>query len=507
MSTNVSRFTLPRNTLTFRALAKQANEIVTDGLVIIGRSGKVLTTAANEDALGEATVDVLQQQFDRLRGDDEFTFLTYHQQVVLVVKNLLQDTPRATTEQAQRLAALLDARDFSTHTTVVIPNGALPIDAEHAVGSRARLQQLAHKAAAPLEAFIYGLQLGDAAYRKLKTNSQPRPHRVITLFGDSVNEAAIIRANTEAFGALLMKELVALPPNLLGTAELRAAAEALTEAYPDITLDVLTTSALEAKGFGLLTAVGKASNQPTLVLVLRYNTNPSAPLTALVGKGLVYDTGGINLKPNGGRGMKGDMAGAALVLGTLASLAANNASANVVGVIGAVANDIGPDAYRPDDVLTAYNGKTVEIDNTDAEGRLVLADCLTYAARDLNASRIVSIATLTAVERAIGTLHAGIFTENGNLLHDFQQAEQLSGEAVWQLPMMAEMMPTLDSNVADFVNTKGDPLVPSPIRGALFLHQFVDRTPYLHMDIGGVIEPSRNKYVWGVRLLSRLLAR
>src|SRR5690606_11438525 len=132
------------------------------------------------------------------------------------------------------------------------------------------------------------------------------------------------------------------------------------------------------------------------------------------------------------------------------------------------------------------------------EGRLVLADCLTYAARDLKANRLVSIATLTAVEKAIGPYHGGVFTYDHATMQAFQRADFRSGEPVWQLPMVPEMMTTLDSNVADMVNTKGDPLVPSPIRGALFLNQFVDNVPFLHLDIGGVIEPSRNQYCWGV---------
>jgi leucyl aminopeptidase len=235
---------------------------------------------------------------------------------------------------------------------------------------------------------------------------------------------------------------------------------------------------------------------------------------ALVGKGVCFDTGGISLKPGSAlAGMKGDMAGAACVTGTVLALAQRKAKVNVVGVIGLVENMPDGNAFRPDDVLTSLSGQTIEVLNTDAEGRLVLADMLTYTQRRFKPKLVIDLATLTgAIVQTLGYEHAGIFSNDDDLVQRVQSAGRYTGERVWQLPLDPFYDKMIRSKIADMKNIGGGNS--GAITAAQFLLRFIEKdTIWAHLDIAGVAwqdgeqKPTIPSWGtgWGVRLLNRLV--
>jgi len=242
---------------------------------------------------------------------------------------------------------------------------------------------------------------------------------------------------------------------------------------------------IQKEGLHLLYAVGKGSASSRLIF-LSYTGNPkSKDHTVLVGKGVTYDTGGLNLKPTGSiETMKCDMGGAATVLGAVKAAAALKLQVNVTAVIPSVTNAIGPESYRPGDVYKSYKGITVEIGNTDAEGRLILADALSYSIKHLHPARIIDVATLTgAVVVALGSVYTGIFSNNDPLAEKLIECGQKVGEKLHRLPMDKEYRKQLKSDIADIKNIGGRSA--GSITAAEFLKEFVEDTPWLHMDIAG----------------------
>jgi len=238
-----------------------------------------------------------------------------------------------------------------------------------------------------------------------------------------------------------------------------------------------------------------------------------APPVAFIGKGVCFDTGGISIKPaQGMEDMKGDMAGAACVVGLMHALAARKAKVNAVGAIGLVENMPGHNAQRPGDIVTSMSGQTIEIINTDAEGRLVLADVLWYVRERFKPQFMVNLATLTgAIIVALGQEHAGLFSNNDELSERLRQAGEAVGERVWRMPLGPEYDKMIDSKFADVKNTGGRHA--SSITAAQFLQRFVDKTPWAHLDIAGTGMGSPQTDInrswgsgWGVRLLDRLVA-
>lgn len=238
-------------------------------------------------------------------------------------------------------------------------------------------------------------------------------------------------------------------------------------------------------GMGAILAVSVGSENRARLVVLKHMPNPGAPVLALVGKGITFDTGGISIKPTEGMGaMKGDMAGAAAVLGAMRAIALLKLPVNVVGLASCAENMPDGKAYRPGDVITCMNGKTVEIITTDAEGRLVLADALTYAIRNLGAERVVDVATLTgACVIALGHATTGALTNNPELMTALKNAADAAGEHVWELPHHDEYKKQIKSDIADIKNSGGRPA--GSITAGLFLREFVDETPWVHLDIAG----------------------
>jgi leucyl aminopeptidase len=324
-------------------------------------------------------------------------------------------------------------------------------------------------------------------------------------------EAAFADADAIASGTILARDLVNEPPNILGPVEFAAHAEALSKLGVEVT--VLDDAAMEELGMGALLGVAQGSAKPARMAIMNWKGGQSDDQpVAIVGKGVVFDTGGISIKPAGGmEDMKGDMGGAACVVGLLHTLAARKAKVNAVGVIGLVENMPDGNAQRPGDIVTSMAGKTIEIINTDAEGRLVLADALHYTRTTYEPKVMINLATLTgAVLVALGQDHAGLFSNNDDLADDLFNAGQESGEKVWRLPIGDAYDKMINSRFADMKNTGGR--YAGSITAAQFLARFVGDTPWAHLDVAGTAMSAPKSAInnsfgsgFGVRLLDRYI--
>ncbi|MDG4597337.1 MAG: leucyl aminopeptidase [Candidatus Contendobacter sp.] len=299
-------------------------------------------------------------------------------------------------------------------------------------------------------------------------------------------EQAVREGVAIAAGVKLTKDLGNLPPNLCTPADLAEQAQALAQEFPALQVEVLEEAEMERLGMGALLAVTRGSAQPAKLIRLAYRQGPAAAKPyVLVGKGVTFDTGGISLKPGEGMDeMKYDMCGAASVLGTLRACAELKLPLNVVGLIPAVENMPGGRASRPGDIVTSLSGQTIEILNTDAEGRLILCDALTYAERDEPAA-VIDIATLTgACIIALGRHPHGLFSNHPPLAHALQAAAHTAHDLVWELPLWDDYQEGLDSNFADMANVAGN-RDGGAIMAACFLSRFAKKFHWAHLDIAG----------------------
>ena len=256
----------------------------------------------------------------------------------------------------------------------------------------------------------------------------------------------------------------------------------------NLKVKVLDAKKILKEGLNLIHAVGNGSKYPPYLVILEYLGDPaSEDKFVVVGKGVTFDTGGLNLKPSKHiQGMHQDMAGAATVIGIMKSLSELNIKKNVIGVIPTVENMIGPDAYKPNDIIKAYNGQSVEIGNTDAEGRLILADAISYAIEKYSPKLVIDLATLTgAIIYALGHTVCGMFSNSREYSEKMFSAGQKTFERVWELPTYEDYMENLKSEFADIKNV-GPSGVAGAINGAMFLKSFVGNTPWIHLDIAGV---------------------
>jgi leucyl aminopeptidase len=300
-------------------------------------------------------------------------------------------------------------------------------------------------------------------------------------------EASIATAQAVCDGVILARELTSAPANVVTPAVLAETAQEIAAAH-GLGCEILERDQCEALGMGAYLGVALASDLPPKFIHLTYRPagTPSRKL-AIVGKGLTFDSGGLNIKGAGSgiEMMKIDMGGAAAVLGAAKAIGQLKPSAEVHFISAAVENMISGKAMRPGDILTASNGKTIEVNNTDAEGRLTLADALVFAEK-LDVDAIVDLATLTgACIVALGDDIAGLFTENDALANALADAAAAAGEKFWRLPMEAQYFDGLKSIVADMKNT--GPRPGGSITAALFLKQFVDKTPWVHLDVAGPV--------------------
>ena len=316
-----------------------------------------------------------------------------------------------------------------------------------------------------------------------------------------------------ADGVMLARELVNEPANILGPVEFADRIKELTKAGVDV--EILDVPALEKLKMGALLAVAMGSVRPARVAVMQWHGAKSkrAKPVCFVGKGVVFDTGGISMKPAAGmEDMKGDMGGAACVSGLMLALAGRKAAVNAVGLVGLVENMPSGNAQRPGDIVTSMSGQTIEVLNTDAEGRLVLADVLWYAQERFKPRLIVDLATLTgAIMVALGKEYAGLFCNDDKLAAELSAAGELVGEKVWRMPLHKAYDKLIDGKNADVKNIGGR--YGGAITAAQFIQRFIKDTPWAHLDVAGTAMDSNRTDIsqgwasgWGVRLLDRFVA-
>lgn len=340
-----------------------------------------------------------------------------------------------------------------------------------------------------------GLGLGTYKFEDYKTDSNERDvsiEEVLFLSDSNQDElkAAFDVGSIHANAVNEARTLVNMPPNMLTATDMANYARSLAEKY-DFEIEVLGKKEMEEQGMGAILAVNKGSVEEPQLIVLKYAaTDTWEDVVGLVGKGVTYDTGGYSLKPRDGMvGMKGDMGGAAAVLGAMQIIGETRPQKNVVAVIASTDNMVSGDAFKPDDVITSLSGKTIEVLNTDAEGRLVLADAVTYA-KQSGANYLIDVATLTGgVIVALGMDKTGALTNDEAFFEEFMHAATETGEFVWRLPLTESDKKRLrKSEVADLNNSPGRD--GHMIFGGGFIGEFVGDTPWIHLDIAGTSDAS-----------------
>ena len=360
-----------------------------------------------------------------------------------------------------------------------------------------------------------GLALRAYEFREYRTPEPdaPAPNRAVSfqVRAPEAAAAAFAPLAAQAEGVFLARDLISEPANVLTTTEFAERLTGLKELGVEV--EVLDEPELAALGMRTLLAVGQGSRSPSKVVVMQWKGGGDAAPLALCGKGVVFDTGGISIKPAAGmEEMTMDMGGAGVVAGVMKTLALRRARANVVGLVGLVENMPDGNAQRPGDVVKSMKGDTIEVINTDAEGRLVLADVLWYAQDRFTPGAVVDLATLTgAIIIALGHEKAGVFSNDDALCGAFLAAAEAEGEGAWRMPLAPAYDKLLKSRIADIANVGGRPA--GSVTAAQFLQRFVaEGCPWIHLDIAGVAYLSRDAELgpkgptgWGVRALDRLI--
>jgi len=368
--------------------------------------------------------------------------------------------------------------------------------------------------AATVAEIAAGAKMRRYSFTKYKTKAEDAKDGDITVAARDAGAAktAFTDADALAEGTFFTRDLVSEPANVLYPETFAERLVALSEHGVEVT--VLDEAELEKIGMGSLLCVGLGSERESKVVVMKWNgagDAKAAPFLA-VGKGVTFDTGGISIKPAGGmEEMTMDMGGAGVVCGLMKTVALRKAKANVVGIVGLVENMPDGKATRPGDIVTSLSGQTIEVINTDAEGRLVLADLLTYAQREFKPAATVNLATLTgAIIVALGTHNAGLFSNSDALSGQLADAAQAEGEGIWRLPLSKDYDDLIKSSLADMKNVGGRNA--GSITAAQFLQRFVDDSPWAHIDIAGVTllkeaKPLHPKGAsgWGVATLNRMV--
>lgn len=358
----------------------------------------------------------------------------------------------------------------------------------------------------------FGLAMRAYEFTDHKTGDAPVGEGAVFLVSkpaDVSAEAAPMTAVAE--GVFFTRDLVSEPSNVLTTGEFAARLAAMADLGLEV--EILDEAELETLGMRALLAVGQGSESPSKVVVMQWKGGGDEAPLALIGKGVVFDTGGISLKPAGGmEEMTMDMGGAGVVSGVMRALALRKAGANVVGVVGLVENMPDGRAQRPGDVVRSMKGDTIEVINTDAEGRLVLCDIMWYAQDRFQPAGMVDLATLTgAIIIGLGHENAGVFSNDDAFCNSFLKAAGAEGEGAWRMPLGDAYDKMLKSHVADMKNVGGRPA--GSITAAQFLQRFVkDETPWIHLDIAGVASVKADTALapkgatgWGVMALDRMI--
>lgn len=369
-----------------------------------------------------------------------------------------------------------------------------------------------------LKAVIESAMLTNYRFDKYRSSKPPKRLSEITIIekkSSKISEQAVSEAVTLAQAVMVARDLVNEPANVIYPETLAKKASELGRKHGFIT-QIFNEKEIAKLKMDAFLAVSRASVRKPRLIVMRYTGDPSKKndITALVGKGLTYDSGGLALKQaDGMKNMKNDMAGSAAVIGAMCAIASMKLKVNVTGVVAACENAIGGDAYRNGDIIGSMSGKTIEVLNTDAEGRLTLADAVYYAAKKENATRIIDIATLTgAVLVALGMTTAGVISNDDTFYSRLETASHRSGEQIWRLPHFEEYREMIRSDIADIKNT-GSGRLAGTITGGLFVGEFTEKLPWIHIDIAGTSWADKTEnYItkygtgYGVRLLYHLLA-
>jgi len=387
--------------------------------------------------------------------------------------------------------------------------------------SRDGTAHLAAGTLSPVQAADVALGAVLKAYRfdRYRTKEKAEDKPKLAKLSVFTNDAAKARSAWEsrkavAEGVFLTRDLVSEPPNVLNPAEMAERCKKLTSL--GLKVDVLGPKEMQKLGFGALLGVAQGSaNEPRMV-VMQWNGGKGKAKekpVAFVGKGVTFDTGGISIKAAGGmEDMKWDMAGAGTVIGLMAALAGRKAKVDAIGLVGLVENMPSGTAQRPGDVVKSYSGQTIEVINTDAEGRLVLADVLWYAQEKFDPKFMVDLATLTgAIIIGLGHEHAGMFSNDDALCQKLTAAGLATGEKLWRMPLNDDYDKQIRSEIADMKNIGGRPA--GSITAAQFIQRFVNKKPWAHLDIAGMAWSSKDApcipkgaTAFGVRLLDRLVA-
>lgn len=475
----------------------------TSGSVVVGvHAGRVLTDSAQalDEATGGALVKAMKAARFEGKAEQTLTLLapagTDLGRAVVIGLGDSKDTSATTwqTFGGTALAALASAAD---------KDATLCIDSDGDAAANA----------------AYGAVLRSYRFDKYRTkekkDDKPQVSKITIA---SPDEAAAKKAfeplRAIADGVFLTRDLVSEPANILGPEEF--VKEVVKLEKLGIKVTILGEKEMRKLGMGSLLGVGQGSERETQIAVMEWKggKDKDKPL-ALIGKGVCFDSGGISIKPAGGmEDMKWDMGGAGVVTGTMKAIAGRKAKANVVGLIGLVENMPSGTAQRPGDVVTSMSGQTIEVINTDAEGRLVLADVLTYAQKEYKPKAMIDLATLTgAIIISLGSEHAGLFSNNDTLADALTACGLETGEKLWRLPMNEAYDKQIKSDIADMKNVGGREA--GSITAAQFIKRFVENdTPWAHLDIAGVTWSSKDKptvpkggTAFGVRLLDTLIAR
>ena len=304
-------------------------------------------------------------------------------------------------------------------------------------------------------------------------------------------EQGVIRGRLIAEAANLARDMVNEPANVMTPTCMSTIAQRISE-EEGLEIKIIDRADMEQIGMGAFLGVAQGSDEPPKLIILQYTGDPDNPMNnlGLIGKGITFDTGGISIKPAANmEEMKGDMAGGASVIAAMQAIGQLKPKINVTGMVAATENMPGGSAQRPGDVVRSMSGKTIEVINTDAEGRLVLSDALHYA-RQMGITRLVDVATLTgAIVVALGHACSGVMGNNQDLIHKVTRAGKTTGEKIWQLPMYDEYKEQIKSDVADIKNIGGRPA--GSITAAQFLAEFVGDTPWAHLDIAGTFLSSK----------------
>lgn len=471
-----------------------------DGAPLAGHAGRiVLLTGAElrgglarqlsrltKGAVGRA---IASPAFDRLKPGEGMD-LPWPAGIAAEAVQLVKLDARADVATARKAGATIGARMGEADVLVL-------------AGGIARAHEVA-----------FGLAL--RAYRFAERKSEAaKPWGAVAMMVSKPEEVAAKAGPMAAVaeGVFFTRDLVSEPSNILTTHDFAARLAAMQELGLDV--EILEEDELEKLGMRTLLAVGMGSDCPSKVVVMRWQGGGDEAPLALVGKGVCFDSGGISLKPAAGmEDMTMDMGGAAVVAGVMRTLALRKARANVVGLVGLVENMPSGRAQRPGDVVTSMKGDTIQVTNTDAEGRLVLADVLWYAQQRFNPSGIIDLATLTgAVIIALGHENTGVFSNNDAFCDEFLKAARAEGEGAWRLPLGEAYDAKLKSDIADIRNSTGARDAGS-IVAACFLQRFVKPDmPWIHLDIAGTaLTKSATAFApkgatgWGVRAINRLIA-